>query len=672
MGKQWVAVMGRWLPSALKSAQPTRPEPVKRYPPVGGEGSKLWEESRSVLQGTTNFPNDPDSPHLLPMDGYLAKGKSHAGFPRPGMKVAACGKHFCRKVAGYGVPHSSYDCEFSFYICRLAEIVQAGTRTLLRGAKGIKSALNKVTLSGHYDAAQARKQRLRQTGFTVSDTRASDLLRKAVQAIHIAPKSGKIGLQQRKMFSSLIRTRFDRRRSSQAGRASRFRLRRFRTSGLNSNNTKYVKDTVNSLISTVVNWDYLAADRSTVWKASGLLAGAGSAIGAEVQLLRPDSQRVAQPRDLRTDRYADRPRVPAVALARVVGKHGALRGSASPRRSRCRNFVTSFSWTRRRSRTRNTSCSRARSVHSGGERSFGSHARVDRTQVRPERGGGSVQGDAQAEHRYGGGWRRQERSAGRGGRQVRHPALGSAPADHAIWRAAHQGGDCLYAQSDYEEECGPGRQRGRVFPEALTHGYTLSDGQGTEAAAPARIRAEQAGTDSRQISGGEGRGSRRVFPRTGDRRPDQADRALQRDGGRLEGPDAVAEEGEQARADQLLPMARAGYVGRTDLGRLAGIPAEKQSRRQLNEGLAAGCASRAGRRRPASRCTADASLLRALLLRGGRQFGNVRVDDGLELVGERFLVRCVDALELRSRRPSGWVFNWPIARDSSAKSWRTL
>ena len=32
-----------------------------------------------------------------------------------------------------------------------------------------------------------------------------DLLRKAVRAIHIAPKSGKIGLQQRKMFSSLIK-----------------------------------------------------------------------------------------------------------------------------------------------------------------------------------------------------------------------------------------------------------------------------------------------------------------------------------------------------------------------------------------------------------------------------------------------------------------------------------
>ncbi|MCM3060764.1 hypothetical protein M3553_21840, partial [Bacillus subtilis] len=51
-------------------------------------------------------------------------------------------------------------------------------------------------------------------------------------------------------------------------------------SGLNSNNTKYVKDTVNSLISTVVNWDYLAADRSTVWKASGLLAGLGAVMSA--------------------------------------------------------------------------------------------------------------------------------------------------------------------------------------------------------------------------------------------------------------------------------------------------------------------------------------------------------------------------------------------------------
>jgi hypothetical protein len=102
-----------------------------------------------------------------------------------------------------------------------------------------------------------------------------DLLRKAVQAIHIAPKSGKLGLQQRKMFSSLIknaikqdavepdRTSF----SITIGALSQ-------DSGLNSNNTQYVKETINSLISTVVNWDYLAADKTAVWRASGLLAGA--------------------------------------------------------------------------------------------------------------------------------------------------------------------------------------------------------------------------------------------------------------------------------------------------------------------------------------------------------------------------------------------------------------
>ncbi|CAD6556371.1 hypothetical protein LMG28727_06076 [Paraburkholderia kirstenboschensis] len=102
-----------------------------------------------------------------------------------------------------------------------------------------------------------------------------DLLRKAVQAIHIAPRSGKIGLQQRKMFSSLIKNAI-KQESVEPGRSS-FTITigaLSQDSGLNSNNTQYVKDTVNSLISTVVNWDYLASDSSTVWRASGLLAGA--------------------------------------------------------------------------------------------------------------------------------------------------------------------------------------------------------------------------------------------------------------------------------------------------------------------------------------------------------------------------------------------------------------
>ncbi|SPV11965.1 replication protein [Burkholderia cenocepacia] len=54
------------------------------------------------------------------------------------------------------------------------------------------------------------------------------------------------------------------------------------------------------------------------------------------------------------------------------------------------------------------------------------------------------------------------------------------------------------------------------FRKALTHGYTLADGQGTETAAPAKESAQsKAGADPRQVSGGEGRGSRRVFPRAG-------------------------------------------------------------------------------------------------------------------------------------------------------------
>lgn len=102
-----------------------------------------------------------------------------------------------------------------------------------------------------------------------------DLLRKAVQAIHIAPRTGKLGLQQRKMFSSLIKNAI-RQDAIEPGRVE-FSISiggLSQDSGLNSNNTQYVKETVNSLISTVVNWDYLAQDRMTVWNASGLLAGA--------------------------------------------------------------------------------------------------------------------------------------------------------------------------------------------------------------------------------------------------------------------------------------------------------------------------------------------------------------------------------------------------------------
>ncbi len=63
------------------SAASMQSRPVERYPPVGiDEGSKLWEENETVLQGTMYVPNDLDSAHLFPMDGYLGEGKSRAGF----------------------------------------------------------------------------------------------------------------------------------------------------------------------------------------------------------------------------------------------------------------------------------------------------------------------------------------------------------------------------------------------------------------------------------------------------------------------------------------------------------------------------------------------------------------------------------------------------------------
>ena len=99
--------------------------------------------------------------------------------------------------------------------------------------------------------------------------------RKAVQAIHIAPRSGIISLQQRKMFNSLIKNAISQNEENE-GRTL-FEMTAGSLSndiGLNSNNSQYVKDTLNSLISTVVNWDFLTPDKRNIWKSSGLLAGA--------------------------------------------------------------------------------------------------------------------------------------------------------------------------------------------------------------------------------------------------------------------------------------------------------------------------------------------------------------------------------------------------------------
>ena len=102
----------------------------------------------------------------------------------------------------------------------------------------------------------------------------SEPFKKAVQAVHIAPKSGAITLQQAKMFNALIKNAIAQNTEDQR-LTFEYSLRNLIDDvGLNSNNRNYVKATINSLVGTVVNWDHLMPDSRSIWKASGLLSGA--------------------------------------------------------------------------------------------------------------------------------------------------------------------------------------------------------------------------------------------------------------------------------------------------------------------------------------------------------------------------------------------------------------
>lgn len=98
--------------------------------------------------------------------------------------------------------------------------------------------------------------------------------KKAVQAVHIAPKSGAITLQQAKMFNALIKNAIAQHSVDQRLTFEYSVKDLIEDVGLNSNNRNYVKATINSLVGTVVNWDHLMPDSRSIWKASGLLSGA--------------------------------------------------------------------------------------------------------------------------------------------------------------------------------------------------------------------------------------------------------------------------------------------------------------------------------------------------------------------------------------------------------------
>lgn len=117
------------------------------------------------------------------------------------------------------------------------------------------------------------KTRTEPTNLPVSQ---NDSFRKAVEAIHIAPKKGAISLNQQRTWDALIKNAVQQ-SSVQAGR-DEFSVPLqdlMREMGLDrSNNRDYVKEIARSLIGMVVDWNYVDGKNDNVYIASGLLADA--------------------------------------------------------------------------------------------------------------------------------------------------------------------------------------------------------------------------------------------------------------------------------------------------------------------------------------------------------------------------------------------------------------
>lgn len=102
---------------------------------------------------------------------------------------------------------------------------------------------------------------------------APEPFKKAVPAVHIAPQSGPISLQQAKMFNALIKNAIEQNRGGERVWFEYSLKSLIDDVGLNSKNRDYVKATLNSLVGFVVNWDHLAGAKPE-WNASGLIAAA--------------------------------------------------------------------------------------------------------------------------------------------------------------------------------------------------------------------------------------------------------------------------------------------------------------------------------------------------------------------------------------------------------------
>lgn len=108
------------------------------------------------------------------------------------------------------------------------------------------------------------------------DVELPEPYKKAVSAVHMAPREGPMTLQQYRVFDALLKHATDQYKDdpkriwytiSIGDLAKKIGLE-------NSNNTGYIKAIIDELVTFGVNWDYLAGLNKGEWNSSALLAGA--------------------------------------------------------------------------------------------------------------------------------------------------------------------------------------------------------------------------------------------------------------------------------------------------------------------------------------------------------------------------------------------------------------
>lgn len=108
------------------------------------------------------------------------------------------------------------------------------------------------------------------------DVELPEPYKKAVSAVHMAPKEGPLTLQQYRVFDALLKHATDQYKAdakrvwytiSIGDLSEKIGLEK-------SNNTAYIKAIVSELVTFGVNWDYLAGLPKGEWNTSALLAGA--------------------------------------------------------------------------------------------------------------------------------------------------------------------------------------------------------------------------------------------------------------------------------------------------------------------------------------------------------------------------------------------------------------